>query len=289
MSELDALSAHIARNPLPLVLRDARDVELPALERCMHAVNRLLDGVPGVAVIDRLPLDDIDLDSAQALFWVIGQFVGRHVAQKWDGNMLYDVRDTGQRYGYGVRGSYTNVELVFHTDNAFAIAPPERVGLMCVHPAREGGVSRFCSLASVHDRLLAHDPSALERLYRSMYWDRQAEHAPDAPAVLYAPMFHRDQQRLVTRMNVSLVRKGYAVAGEPIDDELEHALGALERITADPALWFELPIERGHLQFLNNVSIAHYRSEFVDFDDPRRKRHLVRSWHRDWGRVTYDG
>ena len=160
---------------------------------------------------------------------------------------------------------------------------------MCFHPAREGGVSRFCSLASVHDRLLEHDSHALRRLYQCVFWDRQAEHAPSAPPVLYAPRFHRDRDRLVARMNVSLVRKGYEVAGEPIDAELEGALDALEHVTADPALWFELPIERGQLQFLNNVSTAHYRSEFVDFDEPSRKRHLLRSWHRDWGRVTYDG
>lgn len=289
MDELQKLAKHIAGTPAPVALRERMDFELPALERAMHAANRLLDDVPGVVVVDRLPLDAIDRDCAPAIFWVIGQFVGRQVAQKWDGSMLYHVRDTGQRYSYGVRGSYTNVELVFHTDNAFAIAPPERVGLMCFNPAREGGVSRFCSLHTVHDRLLAHDPSALERLYRSMFWDRQAEHAPNAPPVLFAPMFRRDGERLVARMNVSLVRKGYEVAGETMDAELAHALDALERITDEPALCFELPIERGQIQFLNNVSTAHYRSEFVDFDEPSRKRHLLRSWHRDWGQVRYDG
>jgi hypothetical protein len=35
--------------------------------------------------------------------------------------------------------------------------------------------------------------------------------------------------------------------------------------------------------------LAHYRSEFEDFDDPSKKRHLVRNWHRNSGEVGYDG
>ena len=69
------------------------------------------------------------------------------------------------------------------------------------------------------------------------------------------------------------------------DEELRR----LETITSDPALWFELPLDSGHLQFLNNREIAHYRSPFTDQPDATKKRHLVRTWHRDWGRPTYDG
>ena len=50
----------------------------------------------------------------------VGGLLGRQVTQKWDGTMIYDVRDTGRAYGYGVRGSVTNIELSFHTDNALA-------------------------------------------------------------------------------------------------------------------------------------------------------------------------
>ena len=31
--------------------------------------------------------------------------MGQNVAQKWDGTMVYDVTDTGKKFGYGVRGS----------------------------------------------------------------------------------------------------------------------------------------------------------------------------------------
>lgn len=282
---VDEMRAH----PLPVLLRGPEQFAIPALREFMVRVRELLDEFPGIAVVDRLPMDAVCEQDAVALHWVLGKLIGRPVAQKWDGTMLYDVMDTGKQYSYGVRGSYTNVELLFHTDNAFAVAPPEYVGLLCIREALEGGVSRFCSVYAVHNRMLEQYPRDLERLYECVLWDRQAEHAPDAPKVTRAPVFRYQDGRLSARLNVSLVRKGYEVAGVDMDGQTRDALAALERVAEDPELWFELPIERGQLQFLNNRNVAHYRSRFTDHPDPARKRHLVRTWHRESGLPTYDG
>lgn len=287
--EILQMSEKMRAEPLPVLLRGPEQFEMVALRDFMSRARDLLDGRPGFAVIDRLPMDVMDEQDAVAVFWVLGNLVGRPVAQKWDGTMLYDVMDTGQRYAYGVRGSYTNVELLFHTDNAFAITPPDYVALLCLRPATKGGVSRFCSVHAVHNRLLAEHPCELERLYECVLWDRQAEHAPGAPKVTRAPVFRYENRKLSARLNVSLIRKGYEVAGVEMDPATRGALEALESVADDPELWFELPIERGQLQFLNNRSIAHYRSEFADHEDPARKRHLVRTWHRQSGSPTYDG
>ncbi len=255
----------------------------------MGRIKDGLDNMPGFAVLDRLPLDDLDRETAVTIFWILGQLIGRPVAQKWDGTMLYDVRDTGQSFGCGVRGSYTNVELVFHIDNAFGVAPPDYVGLFCLRPARVGGVSRFCSLCTVHNRLLEGYPEALVRLYRPLLWDRQAEHGQGAPRVALAPMFRWDGARLRVRANVSLVHKGYEVAGADLNRKTADALAAVAEVTADPDIWAELFIERGQLQYLNNREVAHYRDHFTDDEDPEKKRHLVRTWHRDRGRPSHDG
>ena len=288
-SEILRVVEQMRLNPLPKLLRTPSQFNMPAMSQIMKKSKALVAKGLGVAVIDALPLDQFDQNDAVALFWVLGQLLGRPVAQKWDGTMLYDVRDTGQPYSYGVRGSYTNVELFFHTDNAFGIVPPHYVGLMCVQPAAKGGTSRFCSLYSVHNRMLTDYTRQLERLYRPLLWDRQAEHARGQPKVALAPMFRFDGERLTARANVSLVRKGYEVAEVSMDAETSDALDALEFVADNPSLWFELPLERGHLQYLNNLEVGHYRSEFTDHSDPALKRHLVRMWHRDTGYPTYDG
>ncbi len=287
--ELLRMAELIDANPLPTVLRSIQQFEIPNTLELMDKVKRRLDQSPGVAVVDSLPLEDISIEQAIDIFWTIGQRIGRNVAQKWEGTMVYHVRDTGAQYKYGVRGSYTKVELMFHNDNAFGIKLPRYVGLMCLRPSLEGGLSRFCSLYSIHNQMLKRYPAELKRLYEPVFWDRQAEHAEGRPTVALAPVFRYEDERLWTRANPSLIMKGYEVAETTMDSETSDAVFALKEVSENPSLWFELPIERGHLQYLNNIDIAHYRSEIIDLPDPAKKRHLVRSWHRDTGHVTYDG
>ena len=182
--ELRGLAASLARQPLPVLVLSPEDFTLPACRAAIARIRSILDDGIGVAVLDRLPLDDLSAEAATAAHWVLGQLLAPAVAQKWDGSMVYDVTDTGRTFGYGVRGSWTNVELSFHTDNAFGAAPPDYVGLLCLMPAREGGISRFASLYTVHNEMRRRHPRELARLYRPMFYDRQAEHAPGEPRVL---------------------------------------------------------------------------------------------------------
>ena len=287
--ELLHMAEVIEANPLPTVLRTLCQFNIPQTRQLMREVRKRLNEPPSVVVVDRMPLEKISVEQAIDIFWTIGQEIGQQVAQKWDGTMIYHVRDTGAQYEYGVRGSYTKVELLFHNDNAFGKVLPHYVGLMCIRPSMQGGLSRFCSLYSVHNQMLSRYPSQLKRLYEPVYWDRQTEHAEGEPVVALAPVFRFEDNRLLTRANPSLVMKGYDVAETKIDAETFDAISALKEVSEDSSLWFELPIERGHLQYLNNIDIAHYRSEIIDHPDPDKKRHLVRSWHRERGHATYDG
>lgn len=287
--DIHRLIAAMQANPLPLLLRRPDSFDIPALRGLAVRAKTDLDQRIGFVVFDRLPIDDYDIDDILACYWVLGQLLGPTVAQKWDGTMIYDVTDTKRAYSYGVRGSATNVELVFHTDNAFGRRVPDYVGLLCRYPAASGGLSRFCSLYAVHDRLAEAYPNALHRLYQPMYFDRQAEHESGAPKTSFAPFFSWRDGRLRCRANSSLVRKGYDVAGKTMGDDLEAALQAVDRVTSADDLWIEAPLERGQVQYLNNHELGHYRSEFIDGDDPSKKRHLYRLWNRSEGDRTYDG
>lgn len=288
--ELRAVVLSLRRAPLPLLLLRPADFRLTDSARCMARVKSLLTAGMGLAVVDGLPVEEWTADEAIAVYWLLGQFLATPVATKWDGTMLYHVTDTGRRFGYGVRGSATNVELAFHTDNAFGQTLPDYVGLLCINPAEHGGTSRFCSLYSVHNRLLAQQPTLLRRLYEPAYYDRQAEHERDASSVMVARMFRHVEGKLYARLVPGLIRRGYDMVGEPMDAELAEALDRLAEITADPGLSVEFTLERGQLQFVNNLECAHFRSAFSDSSDPgRRRRHLVRVWYRERGRCTYDG
>lgn len=80
---------------------------------------------------------------------------------------------------------------------------------------------------------------------------------------------------------------GHELLGESLDSEGQDALAATRAIVGEPRFWVEFRIERGQLQYLNNRQFAHSRTEFHDWDEPGRKRHLIRFWNRDEGRRSF--
>src|SRR5688572_23702863 len=116
LDELDQLVEALRKDPLPVLLLRPQHFSLPACAELMATVRTKLGQGMGLAVIDRIPVARYTLEENQALWWLLGSLLERPVAQKWDGTMLYDVRDTGRALEYGVRRSITNLELQFHTD-----------------------------------------------------------------------------------------------------------------------------------------------------------------------------
>ena len=63
-----------------------------------------------------------------------------------------------------------------------------------------------------------------------------------------------------------------------VTPEQWEALDLLEEIMADPRWCFRMQLEQGDMQLVNNYAIVHSRTPFEDFDEPDRKRHLLRLW-----------
>jgi alpha-ketoglutarate-dependent taurine dioxygenase len=288
LDELDAVVRQVRRNPLPTLLLSPDQFDLPASAELMSVVRtRLCQGI-GLAVVDRLPVEDYEPEENRWLFWLLTQLLERPVAQAWNGAMLYDVRDTGRTLEYGVRRSITNLDLTFHTDGPWLDLPPHLVGLYCINPALEGGgLSRFVSLRTVHQELRRRHADLLPRLYRPYPWDRQAEHAADDPRTGTQPIFQYDGRAFVGRFNERLIEAGAELTGAPLDTQGKDALDAMRRVVDSPDLWVEFTIERGQIQYLNNREFAHSRTDFRDAAEPHRKRHLLRVWTREEGRRTF--
>lgn len=276
----------IRKHPLPLLLRQPDQFDIPQCRSLMHRVQQVLDQGRRFVVLDRLPVEEMDTDEAKTLVWVLSSLLGRLVPQKWNGTMVYDVRDEGISYNIGVRASITNVGLDFHNDVPFNDFVTQYVVLLCLYPAQAGGLSRALSLTNVHNILRQHFPEQLRRLYQLFYFDRQNEHPLNEPRSRKYPVF-TFSDRLRTRCNPTLIRNGYHLAGERLDEAGEAALTTLQTILSDESLWWESTLQRGQVQFLNNFDIAHTRTAFRDADDPALKRHLVRYWIRSEGPVFF--
>ena len=289
LAEIRDVAALLRDNPLPVLALRPDDFPMPACKALMADAARELTKGVGFVLIDRLPVDALGRDTATAIYWLLCSMVTRPVAQKWDGRMVYDVCDTGKKPGNGVRPDITNVEQNFHTDNSYNLCPPDYVALLCLQTAKEGGISRIVSFASAHNEMRRRHPELMARLYRPYWFDRQREHAPDDVKVISHPLFEADGGRLLGRLSHFQVLNGYKLAGEAIDPEGAAALETLEAIMNEPAFSKEFFFERGQIQIVDNRRCGHKRTEFHDYPEPERKRHLVRLWLRAAGRPFYNG
>jgi alpha-ketoglutarate-dependent taurine dioxygenase len=288
VAELDEVAAAVRATPRPVDTLDPADFSLRACTAVMASVRAKLETDTGLAVVDRFPVERYSQAENLAIGWLLAAMLGQVVAQKANGTRLYDVKDSGQALGYGVRRSVTNLGQPFHTDGGWLWKAPAFVGLFCLESAMEGGLSRFVSLVTAHHELRRRRPDLLARLYQPFHWDRQGEHAPDAPRVSRQPVFEFEGGTLASRYYEDYVRNGSKMAGEELDDEGTQALAALREIVDDPANWVEFRIEKGQLQYLNNRQFAHSRTAFKD-PGPGQGRHMLRLWNRDEGTWHLEG
>jgi len=288
VEELDQVVASLRAAPRPIESLGPAAFSLRACSALMSDVRAKLETDTGLAVVDRFPVERYGLEENRAIGWLLAAMLGQVVAQKVNGARLYDVKDTGQALGYGVRRSVTNLGQPFHTDGGWLWKPPAFVGLFCLESALEGGLSRFTSLVTAHHELRRRRPDLLARLYRPVPWDRQGEHGPADARVSARPVYEFESGTLAARYYEDYVVSGARLAGAPLDDQAREALEAMRAVVDDPAHWVEFRIEKGQLQYLNNRQFAHSRTAFKD-GGSGQGRHMLRLWNRDEGSWHLEG
>ena len=289
-NEIDRVIDKLRREQMPMLALHPEDYELAACTRLMAGARQHLDESFGVVVLDRFPVERYSLPETRKIFWLLGSLLGRCVSQSIQGEMMVSVRDTGIPKTIGVRGFRTNYPQRPHVDNSFNYAPPDHVSLLSLHKAVKGGVSQFISFYTVHNEMRRRFPALLPRLYQPFYQDRQGDFRPGEPQVLTNPVFAYDTtDGFRSRYTHFTIPAGYQTARVPFKGEAKAAFDAVTSIIEDPSLYCSLTIEPGQLQIVNNRTIGHGRGEYTDSNDPARRRHLLRLWHRDWGRTGYEG
>jgi len=213
-----------------------------------------------------------------AVYWLVGQLLGRPFAQNVQGTLLYDVKDTGQDVRYGARFSVTNAESTFHTDNSFGDDVLDYVGLLCLNSAKSGGLSQLVSAFAVRDELRVKLPAVLELLGRPFHVDRRGGVRPGEQPTARFPVLHGEREDLLIRYLRYWIEVGHEKAGEPLAADQVNALDALDRVAAQSELRVEFMLRAGEMLFANNRWLLHNRTGFEDHEEPEKKRHYVRLW-----------
>jgi alpha-ketoglutarate-dependent taurine dioxygenase len=191
---------------------------------------------------------------------------------------LYDVRDAGQDVRYGARFSVTSAESSFHTDASFFDDVVDYVGLLCLRPARSGGLSQLVDGRAVYEEMSARHPEALAVLAEPFHVDRRGGARPGEPPTALFPVLGRDAGGLTYRYLRYWIEAGHGRAEAPLTPAQMAALDALDAVLNEPALRAEFFLRQGEAYFINNRWLLHNRTAFEDFTEPERRRHLVRLW-----------
>jgi hypothetical protein len=228
----------------------------------------------GVALIKGLPRDGIEENVFELLTWAIGLHAGVARPQGKASHYISAVRDVGTAYRTGKgRGYSSNAELDFHTDSA------DMVFLSCYNKARSGGMSITTSSLAAYD-VMAHEyPKLVEWLHRPVHFSRQGEEAADEAPSYPHPIFDEEGGQLFSKWNRNRVTSAQQLAGVPqISLEHREALEQFDQIVRRPDLAHSMWLEPGDVQIINSHITLHSRTDFVDDDEPSRKRLLFRLW-----------
>ncbi|HVC98587.1 MAG TPA: TauD/TfdA family dioxygenase [Pirellulales bacterium] len=246
--------------------------------RHLASARRTLEAGRGFVILERLPVEGCSQRESTALYWLIGQLLGDPVQQNVEGTLLYDVRDTGQNVAAGARFSVTNYESSFHTDNSFGATIVDYVGLLCLRTAKLDGLSQMVSGYAAHDVLLRENPDVLKTLFHEFHVDRRGGLREGESPTVRHPVFARLGPGLIIRYLRYWIEAGHEKVGQPLTPAQRHALDVFDDVLRRPELRAEFSLDPGQMYFINNRWILHNRTDFFDYPEPERQRHLVRLW-----------
>jgi Taurine catabolism dioxygenase TauD, TfdA family len=241
--------------------------------RLQQVLDEVQDG-RGFVVVRGLPVGRHSADDVGLMFWGMGCYLGRPLHQNPAGDLLGHVYDHGSTYGnIDVRGYETNAYLPYHTDAG------DMVGLLCLRRAVKGGLSSIVSSVTVHYEIAAAHPEYLGLLYNGYYYIRR-EAALTARAVSERPIpvFGCQDGVVSCRYIRNQINAGAVKRGVPLTSLEQAALDYLDEQTRRPDLRLDMDLEPGDIQFINNYTVLHSRTEFVDGAEPHQKRHMLRLW-----------
>ncbi|MBT2737375.1 TauD/TfdA family dioxygenase [Bacillus sp. ISL-7] len=242
------------------------------LDEIDYFVEELENG-RGFLLIRGLPIERYTDEEASIIYWGLGLHMGIPVSQNANGDLLGHVKDQGLSLeNSNVRGYQTKLHLPFHADGS------DVVGLLSLRKGKSGGHSSIISSMTVYNEILEKNPEYLGVLCRPFYFDRRGEEAPGESPVFSSSIFNYYDGKLSCRYVRLFIESAQAKTGIQLSKVEIEALDLLDSLLHDENLHYNMMMEPGDMQFVNNYTVLHSRTQYEDFEEPERKRHLLRLW-----------
>jgi hypothetical protein len=250
------------------------DFPFEGLEQLIADVHTQLRQRFGMIVLKHFPTEGLSEDDLKAMYWGFVNHLGVLRPQGKNSALMNHVKNVGGVYrAAGGRGYNTNAELDFHVDFA------DYVGLLCIQDAKSGGVSRICSSRQIIEDMHREAPALVQALLQPLYYSRQDEEAPDELPYYRTPVLGIEKGWFSCRFTRNHIRYADRHEGAaPPTDLQNQAMDWIDKAAQSQRYTFDMWLEPGDLQLLNNHVTLHSRTAYEDYEEPSKKRSLLRAW-----------
>lgn len=274
LGEIDAAVAPLARSGADIARMTRADFPLPTVGRFLaRTLDELLRG-RGFVLLRGLPIERYSRREMAIAFFGLGLHMGNPRPQNVLGHVLGHVVDLGlSSRDPNVRIYQTRERQTYHTDSC------DVVGLLCLHTARRGGLSTLVSSTTIFNEMRRRRPDLLALLFQPIATDRRGEVPAGMKPWFEIPVFSWHEGHLTAIYQRQYIDSAQRFAEAPrLGREQVEALDLFDDLANDPAVHLHMQFAPGDVQLVHNHTILHDRTSFEDWDEPERRRHLLRIW-----------
>jgi TfdA family taurine catabolism dioxygenase TauD len=273
ISELESVGQRLLDQKLSLELISKSNFEVPRVGEKLQRVAQEVHTGRGFCVLRGLPVQQWGEALTSIIYWGMGHHLGKPGVQNPQGEKLGHVKDYREGGAQSMQRLYrTASNIGFHCDGAQA------VGLLCLNTAKSGGASRIASSVTVFNELLETDPDLAKRLFEPVYMDRRNEQPVGEPPCTPIQPCCFEPPNLRTFYHSEYYRSAVRHPGYEPDERTQKLLDRYDEIANSARVFLDMWLQPGDIQLISNYTVIHARTAYEDFDDPQKKRHLLRLW-----------
>ncbi len=204
------IEAQIGGDPNRLLQMRRADFDLGPLAGRLDAMMQEIRERSGVVLYRGLPMDALSRLGTAILYWALGVHLGTPQSNNPEGDMIGHVVNIGADYKQpNQRGYQTAVEMDYHCDQT------DLVGLLCIHEAKSGGLSKITSSRLLYHILKARRPDLVAVLCQPFCWTKHAETGSREKPYYESPVFNFTDGTLSTSFGPTHIFKGHQLADAP--------------------------------------------------------------------------
>jgi hypothetical protein len=271
--EIDAAAERLANAEIDIPSIRQHDFPLPNLgPRLRRMLEQVLTG-RGFVLLRRLPVERWSRRKTATAYFGLGAHLGSARSQNAQGHVLGHVKDLGlSTSDPNVRIYQTSERQGYHTDSC------DVVGLLCLQPAKAGGLSSLVSSVTIFNEMRRRRPDLVACLFEPIETDRRGEVPEGHKPYFQIPVFNWYAGLLSTIYQRKYIDSARRFVKTPLTSQQQEALDLFDALADDPALNLPMELLSGDVQLVHNHTLLHDRTAFEDWPEPGRKRHLLRLW-----------